>query len=371
MPDRDRHNARAGRTAARALTAALLAGCLLAVAGCGAGKTGEGSSTVARAVPAPALPTTTQRDPAEAVPDSHAVEPEVGQSSPAVNTTIDPADGGELAADPTAETEKASAEAGEGGQGGAGSILSAADRQSFDRLAASLGGTSGVAVSALGLGRRVERAGSLRSAVAWSTAKVPVAMAVIAAGHQAAQQSSLRSAITASDNSAALRLWSSLGGGQAAASAADEQLRAAGDTHTRIESRTLRGGGYTPFGQTAWALTDQARFTAGLACTQAGAQVLALMNQVVSGQRWGLGSAGVQAQLKGGWGPGSQPGSSGGYLDRQMGVLMIARRPLAVAIATQPADGSHDTGTRNLTAIARWIVTHADTRRVSRQPSGC
>src|SRR4051794_24756318 len=172
MPDRDRHNARAGRTAARALTAALLAGCLLAVAGCGAGKTGEGSSTVARAVPAPALPTTTQRDPAEGVPDSHAVEPEVGQSSPAVNTTTDPADSGKLAPDPTGEAEQTSAGTGGAGRPGAGLILSAADRQSFDHLAASLGGTSGVAVSGLGLGRRVERAGSLRSAVAWSTAKV-------------------------------------------------------------------------------------------------------------------------------------------------------------------------------------------------------
>jgi hypothetical protein len=76
-------------------------------------------------------------------------------------------------------------------------------------------------------------------------------MAVIAAGHQAAQQSNLQSAITASDNSAALRLSSSLGGGQAAASAADEQFRAAGDTDTRIESRAVRGSGYTPCGQTA------------------------------------------------------------------------------------------------------------------------
>jgi len=91
----------------------------------------------------------------------------------------------------------------------------------------------------------------------------------------------------------------------------------------------------------------------------------------VSGQRWGLGSAGVPAQFKGGWGPGTQPGSAAGWLDRQIGVITIHGRPLAVAIATARADGSHDTGTRNLTAIARWIVTHADTRRLPRQPTGC
>jgi hypothetical protein len=44
---------------------------------------------------------------------------------------------------------------------------------------------------------------------------------------------------------------------------------------------------------------------------------------------------------------------SGGYLDRQMGVMVIRGKPLAVTIAAKPADGSHGTGTRNLTAIAR------------------
>src|SRR3954453_18665812 len=54
------------------------------------------------------------------------------------------------------------------------SILSPADQASFRRLQGTLGGESGLAVSGLGIGRRVERVGSLRSAVAWSTAKVPV-----------------------------------------------------------------------------------------------------------------------------------------------------------------------------------------------------
>ena len=67
-------------------------------------------------------------------------------------------------------------------------------------------------------------------------------------------------------------------------------------------------------------------------------------------------------QLKGGWGPGSQPGVSGGYLDRQMGVVTVGGRKLAVAIASAPSDGSHTTGTSNLTAIARWLVAHADAK---------
>jgi hypothetical protein len=247
-------------------------------------------------------------------------------------------------------------------------ILSSNDRAGFRRLAASLGGEHGLAVSGVGPGRRVELAGSLRTGVAWSTSKVPVAMAVIAAGGRQAQQQDLTQALTASDNAAALRLWATLGSDRAAARAANEQLRQAGDQHTEVEYRRLRGPDYTPFGQTRWALSDQARFTAGLACLSAGAEVLGLMNQVVPDQRWGLGAAAVDVQFKGGWGPGSEPGVNGSYLDRQMGVITIAGKPLAVAIATRPADGSHETGTANLTTIARWLVAHANVRAVPRRP---
>ncbi len=189
-------------------------------------------------------------------------------------------------------------------------------------------------------------------------------MAVIAAGQGRAQRQDLVQAITASDNAAAERLWRSLGSGRTAARAADAQLRAAGDRQTRIESRRLRAA-FTPFGQTTWTLGNQARFTAGMSCTTAGRQVLRLMGQVVAGQRWGLGAAGVAAQLKGGWGPGTLPGVNGGYIDRQMGVITVQDRQLAVTLASRPASGSHDTGLRNLTTLARWVVGHVDVRRLS------
>lgn len=319
-----------------------------AIAGCGASD--EAGSVVAKPVaPRAARPTQS------ALPASHAVEPVAGgygseaPSSPA--------------AKPKSPTHTPSTST-----AARRTILSPADRASFDRLRASLGGSQGLAVSAIDLGQPVERLGPLRTAIAWSTSKVPVAMAVIAAGGAEAQAANLTRALTASDNAAALRLWATLGGGQAAASAAEEQLRDAGDTHTSIAYRTP-GGGYTPFGQTNWALTDQARFTAGLACSPQGAQVLGLMNQVVDSQRWGLGSAGVPSQFKGGWGPGSQPGPSGGYLDRQMGVVVIHGKPLAVAVATLPSDGSHQTGTQNLTAIAHWLVAHANVSKLPSRPT--
>jgi hypothetical protein len=237
-------------------------------------------------------------------------------------------------------------------------ILSASDRASFQDLAASLGGQSGLAVSGVGLGKRVERVGALRGGSAWSTAKVPIAMAVIDAGGQAAQQADLAQAITASDNAAATRLWDSLGPPEAAAAAVDAQLRAAGDTRTSIESRELLAS-YSAFGQTGWSLRDQAKFAAGMPCTAAGEQVLGLMGQVVEGQRWGLGATGQDARFKGGWGPGSRPGIGGDFLDRQLGIVTVDGTPLAVSIATVPADGTHESGMRNLTEIARWLTEHA------------
>jgi hypothetical protein len=247
-------------------------------------------------------------------------------------------------------------------------LLSATDRASFGRLDASLGGEQGIAVSRLGRRQRVERAGSLRTGVAWSTSKVPIAMAVIDAGLGESERANLTAAITTSDNAAATRLWNALGGGRAAAQAADAQLALAGDRATRIEYRALAGPGFTPFGQTSWSLSDQVRFTAGIPCTSAGEQVLGLMGHVVTSQRWGLGAAGAGVALKGGWGPGSRPGASDGYLDRQMGIITLRGRRVAVAIASRPADGSHGTGTRDLTRIARWLVARVNTRGVPLHP---
>jgi hypothetical protein len=229
-------------------------------------------------------------------------------------------------------------------------ILSAADRRSFEELAAQLPGREGIAVSGVGRRQPVQRLGSLRGGVAWSTAKVPVAMAAINGG--VGRSTDLRQAITASDNAAAERLWAALGSGQRAAAAATAQLRAAGDRHTDVQSRRVRPG-YTPFGQTNWSLADQVRFTAGMRCLSTGRQVLGLMGAVIPAQRWGLGSAGRTAQLKGGWGP-----AGAGYLVRQMGVLKLGKHRIAVTVAT--SGGGFETGTQNLTQLARWVVTHSN-----------
>ncbi len=246
-------------------------------------------------------------------------------------------------------------------------ILSSADKVSFQRLSRSLGGANGIAVSGVGRGQKLESAGSLKTGTAWSTIKVPIAMAVIDAGGASRYADDLEQAITASDNAAAERLWASLGGPDTAAQATTAQLRNAGDNRTSVNAQKLLAA-YTPFGQTAWALSMQARFAAQLPCSAAGEQVLKLMGQIVDGQRWGLGTA-QDARFKGGWGPGSTPGRENGYLDRQLGIITVRGTPLAVAIAARPADGSHATGTRHLSAITRWLMRNASVKGLPAQPA--
>ena len=239
-------------------------------------------------------------------------------------------------------------------------LLSATDKVSFRELQAQLGGRAAIAVSSTGFGDRVEQTGSPRTAVAWSTSKVPLAMAIYAAGLDSAQQENLRAAITESDNAAAQALWDALGSGDRAAQAADGALRAAGDNNTMIQPQMMRPG-FTPFGQTDWALDDQTRFVAGMPCLTQGQQVLELMAQVIPSERWGLSAIDPSARFKGGWGPGTRPGVDGGYVDRQTGIVTISGKPLAISILSVPADGSHDTGAANLTRIAHWASMHVNT----------
>lgn len=242
---------------------------------------------------------------------------------------------------------------------GSGRYLNASAQNSFAALASRLVGDEGVAVSVPGVAQPVQQLGALSGGAAWSTSKVPVAMAAITAG--VANAGDLTRAITQSDNAAAESLWSALGGGSKAAAAATAQLRAAGDGGTQIQGTRLRPG-YTAFGQTDWAISNQASFVAGMSCTPAGARILTLMGQTVSGQRWGLGSLGGQADIKGGWGPGVSPGQADGWLDRQMGLINVEGRYAAVALITNAPD--HGTGTRNLTELARWVAANLNSSRL-------
>ena len=82
--------------------------------------------------------------------------------------------------------------------------------------------------------------------------------------------------------------------------------------------------------------------------------MLDLMGRVTS-DTWGLGSAGVPALWKGGWGP--DPG--GAYLVRQMGELKPGGGSVIVTVAAQASSGAFDAGQQMASAAARWLADHA------------
>jgi len=255
-------------------------------------------------------------------------------------------------ASPAEPEPKNSSAPGSGGSGLSG----------FDELASSLPGEVGLAIGPPGSGPAAS-AGDLTIGSAWSTSKVPVAMRVLQEvggpdGLSSGQADEMRRALTLSDNEAALALFGDLeaayGGPAGAANAVDEVLAEAGDTTTRVSS--VGRDGFTPFGQTEWSLELQELFMSRLAAGCVGSPassdyVLGLMGEV-SSDTWGLGSAGLPARWKGGWGP----GIDGRYLVRQMGVLEVSGGEAVVALAVLPDDGSFETGQTMATAVAQFAA---------------
>jgi hypothetical protein len=235
----------------------------------------------------------------------------------------------------------------------------------FDAFARGLDGRAGAVIGSPD-GKTVQSGGNLPTGAAWSTIKVPIAAQTIAdAGGPdaltAQQRALIERAITQSDNAAAADLWSELedrhGGAQGAADAVTKLLREAGDTHTQVS--TQGRDGFSPYGQTQWSLLDQHRFMTALAgrCVvspAASAYLLDLMGRVTS-DTWGLGSAGVPALWKGGWGP----DRDGAYLVRQMGELKRGGGGVIVTVAAQASSGSFDAGQQIASAAARWLADHA------------
>jgi hypothetical protein len=252
---------------------------------------------------------------------------------------------------------------------------SSAGTTRFDRLAAGLGGEVGAVIGPPGSGEAAGF-GSLQSGVAWSTSKVPIALRVLAdaggpGGLSSAQAGEMRSALTLSDNKAAATLFSDLershGGLGGASAAVEEVLREGGDERTRIS--TQGRGEFSTYGQTEWSLANQQRFMSSLAAgcvvgPESSDYVLGLMGEV-SSDTWGLGSAGLPARWKGGWGP----GVDGGYLVRQMGILYVGEKQAVVTLAALPSDGQFATGETMATAVAQWLAKQAP--RYAATPSGC
>jgi hypothetical protein len=221
----------------------------------------------------------------------------------------------------------------------------------FTTLQNRLHATMGVVISAVGPHPEQLVFGDWASGPAWSTIKVPLTMTALREENPPRVTDSMRSAITESDNAAAESIWEKLGDPVEAAHKVEAVLSKYGD-RTTVEWRKLRPQ-FTAFGQSIWSLTNQARFTAAAVCDSANAPIFTLMGQVENDQRWGLGVI-PDTRFKGGWGP----SPTGDYLVRQLGVLKTPTGLTAVAVATQPASGSFDDGTQELTEVSKWLNSH-------------
>lgn len=218
---------------------------------------------------------------------------------------------------------------------------------SFDELAADVPAAIGIAIARPGL-TEVCSLGGWSSGVAWSTIKVPLAIATLRRDQRYARDLVVK-AITESDNQASEELWSRLGEPTGAARQVQAVVNECGDTSTVVQSQRIRPG-FTAFGQTPWALVDQARFAAHLARIPDAADVVALMRQLVAEQRWGLAAKGVA--VKGGWGPGLREG----YLVRQFGFVSTDSGDLGVALAAEAR--GFEAGIDVVNAMTDWLAGH-------------
>lgn len=221
----------------------------------------------------------------------------------------------------------------------------------FPELQRSVNAAIGIVLAPVAGSRAPLRLGEWRSGPAWSTMKVPLVMAALREERPPHITDQMAAAITQSDNVAAEAVWAGLGDPVAAAGKVETVLAETGDP-TRVEFRRLRRD-YSAFGQTDWPLTDQVRFLSVASCDSRNTPVLALMGRIDPGQRWGLGSI-AGSRFKGGWGP----LRTGGYLERQMGLMVTPTGTVAVAVAAEPYSGAYADGVLALNRIARWLSDH-------------
>jgi len=243
-----------------------------------------------------------------------------------------------------------------------GITISRADKASFAELMTRIGAQGEVAFQSLD-GSAPQTVGSFAAPFAWSSIK-PVILAQLlkdVGGEtqlSGVQKANARAALTASDNTAAMALFNDVasqhGGADGAAAAMTELLRQAGDSETQVSS--VGRDGFSPYGQTLWTPSAQARFVSSLArgcLLPAGSTdyVLGLMSEVTASQRWGFGVLPSVKVQKPGWGP--DPGGS--YEVRQLGIIdSNSGSPIAFGAAVRGAGGSFAAGTSALSQVAEW-----------------
>lgn len=197
-----------------------------------------------------------------------------------------------------------------------------------DNAVSVYGGSAGIALSD---GYTSVTAGDMTPYASWSTIKVPIAIAALR--NDPSQLANVTAAIQWSDNAAAETLWGSLGASEEAG-LVTEGVLAEGGVQVPVSTVVTREG-FSSFGQTMWAASDQARFAANLACIPGSEPILQNMAQIEPSQSWGIGGL-PQAQFKGGWGP--EP--NGSYSARQFGLTTDPATGQSRALAIIVRSGS-------------------------------
>lgn len=187
------------------------------------------------------------------------------------------------------------------------------------------------------------------TAPAWSTVKVPIAVAALRNDPNVVGY--VGDAISASDNVAAEILWNSMGG--RANVLTNQILREGGDSTTQLHADPWSPE-FLAFGETAWNLSDQARFASNLRCIDNHEPVLAAMGTIVEGSGYGLGLI-PGALYKGGW---SGDNANGFYSARQFGLLPTSDGGwVSVALSAESPDGQYETAQAMLNEVAMKLAT--------------
>ncbi|EGD55787.1 hypothetical protein [Gordonia neofelifaecis] len=187
---------------------------------------------------------------------------------------------------------------------------------------------------------------------AWSVIKVPLALA---AERRHGMTRTEAAAVIDSDNASARILTKSLGSPAEASEALAAVLDEGHDSVTSLPAST--DGTHPHFGETRWALSDSAVWTASLPCMLGSGHVISLMTGVSETQRWGIERIAADVAVKGGWGA----ASDGGYVVRQIGVVTLPDgSQTAVSISTHTPQMTFERGVQVLDRVARWLDDHLD-----------
>lgn len=226
-----------------------------------------------------------------------------------------------------------------------------------DNAISAYGGSAGIAFSD---GDTEVSAGDMTPYAAWSTIKVPIAIAALR--NDPSRSENVTAAIQWSDNAAAEALWGSLGAPEEAGLITGGVL-AEGGVQIPVNTVVTREG-FSSFGQTMWSTSDQARFSANLACIPGSETVLQNMAQIEPSQSWGIGRL-PQAQFKGGWGP----DPDGSYSARQFGMTTDPGTGQTRALAIIVRSGSGNFNDAQMMADA--LISEVQSVLLQLPPTSC